>query len=217
VKNLRSPWGPTGLEIPAFSSWAHARFLCQQLPVVLHGPYAAMVDAHTGLEAEMGCGGRKDILIGGVTESPGYTHLAGVTAAMSRVLGSQPNWQVGNIHFYSPLAVSDAGRSIALAEGDSNPPRQVFTGGSPDVQSLALESDVVSALLISKPVGNYLALDILQVTCNGSPARLAIRSNHAWLYQCDGYGGGKPMRWQLRYKASADDLIDAVLLGSGAG
>jgi len=212
VKNLESPWGDSGLEIPAFDSKAHGDFLCQQAPVVLHGPYAAMVDAHVGMEAEMSCGDRDTIMIGGVSNVPGYTHLAGITAEMNENLGSVPYAQVGNVFFYRPLAVSNAGQAIPLVEGNANPPRQAFSGGSPDVQKLELQVELPSALLISKPVGYFLTLDIDRVTCNGTDAHLVIRSNYAWLYRCAGRDTQVPMRWQVWYRSSADNLIDAVLL-----
>jgi hypothetical protein len=212
VKNLQSPWGPAGLEIPAFESNAHGEFLCQQAAVVLHGPYAALVDAHVGIEAEMSCGRKDNILIGGTTNKPGFSHMAGISADMSEILGSNPDKKVGNIYFYQPLVVSEAGRAIPLAEGNRYPPRQLFMGGNPEVQKLELESDRASALLASTPVGPYLSLEILEATCNGTQAQLAIRSNHSWLYQCGESEKHTPMKWQVRYKSSADHMIDAVLL-----
>jgi len=215
VKNLKSRWGNTGLEIPAFDSKAHGDFLCQQAPVVLHGPYAAMVDAHVGIEAVMSCGKKDNILIGGATENPEYTHITGITSEMSKNLGSAPGKQVGNVHLYQPLAVSDAGQAIPLAEGNKNPPRQLFNGGSSGLQKLELEAETPNVLLISKPVGSVLALDVQRVTCNGTQAQLVIRSNYSWLYRCSESENHTPMQWQVWYVSSAENLIDAVLLPVG--
>lgn len=212
VKNLKSPWGAPGLEIPAFDSKAHGDFLCQQAPVVLHGPYAAMIDAHVGIEAEMSCGKRTNILIGGTTKNPEYTHMTGITAEMNELLGLEPDKQVGNVYLYQPLAVSDAGQAIPLVEGNRNPPRQLFNDGSPDLQELVLEAETPNVLLISTPVGFVLALDIQRVTCNGTQAQLDIRSNYSWLYRCSESENHTPMQWQVWYVSSAENLIDAVLL-----
>lgn len=212
VKNLKSPWGETGLEIPAFASKAHGEFLCENAPIVLHGPYAAMVDFHVGMEAEMSCDRRDNILLGGRFKSPEYKHIAGVTAEMSRVLGAEPDSQVGNIYFYKPLAISDAGEAIALAEGNTNPPREPFTGGSKEVMELQLQAETPNALLVSKPVGRFLALDIQRVNCNDEQAQLMVSSNYSWLYKCLSSESSAPMKWQVWYISSAENLVDAVLL-----
>lgn len=212
VKNLQGPWSFTGLEIPAYSSSTHGEYLCRQAPVVLHGPYAALVDAHVGIEAEMSCGRKSDILIGGTTTRSGYSHIVGITVEMSEILGLNPVQQVGNVYLYEPLEVSAAGLAILLAEGDLNPPRTPFIGGNPEPQKLELAAAGPSALLVSTPVGPYLDLKILEVSCNGSRSQLAIRSNYSWLYQCDESNKHGPTKWQVLYESSADLLIDAVLL-----
>ncbi len=212
VKNLQSPWSVTGMEIPAFTANDHGEFLCQQAPLVLHGPYAAVVDAHVGIEAEMSCGRRSDILIGGSTPRPGFSHIVGITSEMSKILGLNPSRKIGNVYLYQPLDVSDAGLAVPLAEGNLNPPRTPFTGGNPEVQKLELAAEGPSALLVSTPVGPYLALEIREVSCNGTPALLAIRSNYSWLYQCNESNKNGPTKWQVWYQSSADHMIDAVLL-----
>lgn len=212
VKNLKSPWGATSLEIPAFDSKTHGNFLCESAPVVLHGPYAAMVDSHVGMEAEMSCGKRDNILVGGTSKPSEHKHITGVTVEMSRALGAEPDSQVGNVYFYKPLAVSDAGSPIALAAGDKNPPRQPFTGGGTGVQELQLSAQSPNALLVSKPVGRFLTLDIRRVNCNGEQAQLMVSSNYSWLYTCRSPERGTSMKWRVWYVSSAENLIDAVLL-----
>lgn len=212
VKNLHGAWSASGLEIPAHTSGDHGEYLCEQAPVVLHGPYAAVVDAHAGIEALMSCGDRSGILIGGQTDVPGFSHLAGVSIEMSDALGSEPDRTVGNVRLYQPLAVSSAGSSVPPADGNRYPLRTPFSGGSLELQDLELGSETRSALLVSSPVGYYLTLELEQVFCNGAPALLALRTNYSWLYTCDGPVESGSMNWQVRYKSSAPHLIDAVLL-----
>lgn len=232
VKNLKGPWSATGMAIPAFDSQAHGDFLCQQAPIVLHGPYAALMDTHVGIEAEMSCGKTNNILIGGTTKNPQYRHLAGITAEMNEILGSKADKQIGNVYFYQPLAVSDAGQAIPLADGNQYPFRQMFHDGSTEVQEFLLEAEMPNALLISKPVGPVMELDIQRVTCNGTPVQPVVRSNYAWLYRCSEpenhpsvqlpeqwpvqwpvqWPEQWPVQWQVWYVSSAAHLIDAVLL-----
>lgn len=216
VKKLHSPWSTSGLEIPARTAGDHGKYLCEQAPVVLHGPYAAVVDAHAGIEALMSCGRRSGILIGGQTDDPDFSHVAGISLEMSDVLGSKPDRTVGNVRLYKPLAVSSAGSSVPLADGNRYPLRTPFSGGSPEVQDLELWSETRSALLVGSPVGFYLALELQQVFCNRVPAHLALRTNYSWLYTCDDSEGPRPMmgpmKWKVLYKSSAPHLIDAVLL-----
>jgi hypothetical protein len=216
VKKLRSEWRATGLEIPAHSSGAHGKYLCEQAPVVLHGPYAAVIDAHAGIEALMSCERNSDILIGGQTDLPGFSHVAGISLEMGEVLGTKPDRIVGNVWIYQPLAVSSAGSSIPLPDGTRYPLRYPFRGGSEQLEDLVLESESRSALLVTRPVGFYMALELHDVFCNQLPAHLALRTNYSWLYTCDesggpGHGNGS-MKWQVRYRSSAPKLIDAVLL-----
>lgn len=212
VKSLEGPWSRTGFEIPAFQSDEHGRFLCQQGSTVLHGPYAAIIDEHAGLEAQLSCGQKRNILIGGVPRETGYRHITGVTTEMSEILGVQAEERIGNVHFYSPLAVSTAGTSIALPEWDETPLRKSFFGGESDIGTLTLSSAKPSALLITKPVGYFMTLDVNKVTCNDQPAELMTRTNYSWLFQCGGTQQEGPMQWKAWYVVSADNLIDAVLL-----
>lgn len=212
VKSLHSDWSAPGLEILAHTSGAHGKYLCEQAPVVLHGPYAAVVDAHAGIEALMSCDSIGGILVGGKTDLPGYSHVAGVSPEMSDILGTKPDRIVGNFQLYQPLAVSSAGSPVPLADGTRYPIRTPFPAGSPELQELELRSETRSALLLSSPVGYYLVLDMQQVLCNQAPAQLALRTNYSWLYTCDDPGRLESMDWQVRYKSSSPQLIDAILL-----
>jgi hypothetical protein len=211
VKTLRSEWSTTGLELPAHTAGDHGDYLCGQTPVVLHGGYAAVIDAHAGIEALMECGQKDEILIGGQTDAAGYSHVVGISLEMAEVLGTSPDRTVGNVLLYRPLAVAAAGTPVPLADGTRYPLRKPFSGGSTEQRELQLESATGSALLVSSPVGYYFSLELQEVSCNRGPARLAVRTNYSWLYTCDDDGAG-PMNWHVRYNASAPHLIDAVLL-----
>jgi len=213
VKNLQGKWELPGVEIPAMHATRHARFLCSLGPVVLHGPYAAMVDAHVGLEPLMHCNRRDHIQVGGISDRPDVEHLVGISGAMQQYLAGAAEHAVGNVAFYRPLAVSDHGKALDLAKGDRNPPRRLFRGGTLDVRTAQLSSTEPSALLVSKPVGYFMSLEVYAVFCNSKPARLAHRYNYSWLFTCD-TEGPKGMEWSMDYVASADNLLDAVLLSA---
>lgn len=212
VKNLRSEWGPPGLMIPARYASAHGLFLCSE-PMALHGPYAAAIDVHLGLEAAFTCGRRDSIVLGG--NDPSRTHWVGVSRPIENALGTAPRSRVGNVGLYTPLAIGDAGKPLALPEGDRNPPRRFLQTDQREFESVRLGSDVPSALLISKTVGVFLGLDIHQVLCNGEPADLIVDTNYAWLYACSADAEQSPASWQARYIASAPGIVDAVLLPFG--
>lgn len=211
VKTLKSDWKLSGLEIPAMHASTHAEFLCSLGPVVLHGPYAAMVDAHVGLEPWMRCDRRDHIFVGGVSDRPDVSHLVGISGSQLHPLAVAPERQVGNVAFFTPLAVSDHGTALPLAQGDMNPPRRLFRGGAGEIETAYLRSTGPSALLVSKPVGYFMSLDVRGAYCNGQAAKLAHRYNYSWLYLCD-VAGGEGMEWSVDYSASADNLVDVVLL-----
>ena len=212
VKNLQSDWGESGLESPAFWSGSHGEFLCEQAPVVLHGPYAAMIDAHVGMEAQMHCGRRDEILLGGVAPGPEYQHWVGIPATMNDALQQQPAKTIGNIYFYEPLIVAPSAHAIPLAEGDLNPPRQIFPKENEGPRQVEMRWPGDTALLISKPIGVFHTLDIIEVSCNEAAAQLLVSSNYSWLYSCDNNGISGESYWRVQYQSSPDDLMDAVLL-----
>jgi hypothetical protein len=214
VKNLSGTWGPGGLEFSSLYAGAHGRFLCQQSPLVLHGPYSALVDSHVGIEAEMYCGRREEIFLGGGGELPEDRHWVGVSNPMRLALGFPPVHEVGNVYFYRPLKVADSTRTLTLPEGDTNPPRRGISDGSDSLQRIQLSSEETSALLVSKPVGIYSHLEILHVTCNEEPAERLVSSNYAWLFGCAHGKVSSKSTWELEYKASAAGMVDAVLLAT---
>ncbi len=212
VKNLHGAWGPSGLETPAFWSGAHGEFLCSQTPLVLHGPYATMIDSHAGMEPEMNCGRKHEVWVGGQAPASGYRHWVGISGPMKNALQQPPVRTIGNIHLYQPLAIADTGHAIKVAEGDKNPLRQVFPAGISDVQQFRIGSKSDSALLISTPIGEFLKLNIHQVVCNGHSAKLLSNSNYSWLYGCSEHNETGGDKWHVQYQSNADDLLDAVLL-----
>lgn len=209
VKNLRSEWGPPGLIIPARHANANGIFLCKE-PVALHGPYAAAIDTHAGLEAAFTCGRRDSIVLGG--KDSAYAHWAGVSALMAKALGTPPQLKIGNVSLYAPLAIGDRGNPLNLAEGDLNPPRELFRSSARETEIVTLKSSVPSALLISKPVAYFLSLDIHDVLCNGEPAELLVDTNYAWLYACRADAAKDSRVWRARYTASAPRIVDSVLI-----
>jgi len=209
VKNIESEWGPPGLIIPARHANAHGEFLCRE-PVALHGPYAAAIDGHLGMEAAFTCGRRDAIVLGGT--DPAYTHWVGVSEPIEAALGAPPKLRIGNVSLYTPLAIGGSGRALSLPQGDRNPPRQLFRAESREMETVSLESASPSALLISKPVGNVLALEIENVLCNGQPAERSVETNYAWLYSCSDATPGNSRAWRAQYTASAPGIVDSVLL-----
>jgi hypothetical protein len=213
VKNLSADWGASGLEFPAFWSRDHGEFLCSQVPLVLHGPYAAVIDSHAGMEANMSCGRQAEIWLGGMAPGPGYHHWAGVSGPMLKALKQPPLKSIGNIYLYQPVAIAETGHAVPLLAGSDYPMlRAVSRDGIDDIKQFEMKSQGESALLISTPVGDVLQLDILQVTCNDMPADLLVDSNYSWLYGCRQNGAIDADQWQMRYRSSASDLLDAVLL-----
>ena len=209
VKYIRSEWGRPGLSIPARHAGTTGEFLCSE-PVALHGPYAASIDAHVGIEAAFTCGRRDQIILGG--KDPAYTHWVGISARTAKALGTKPQLEVGNVRLYKPLAIGDSGQPIDLAEGSRNPPRMLFRAESREQEIVALESSEPSALLLSKPVGYFLDVEIHEVLCAGAPAELLVDTNYAWLYAC-GIDTGEDSRiWLARYTASAPGILDSVLI-----
>lgn len=209
VKNIRSAWGPPGLIIPVRYANAHGEFLCGK-PVALHGPYASAIDVHVGMQAAFTCGRRDSIILGG--KNPAYTHWVGVSKPIEKALGTDPQLKIGNVSLYTPLAIGDSGKALSLPRGDRNPPRRFFQSEGRRMESVDLQSEAASALIISKPVGVYLALDIHEVLCNGNPARLLADTNYAWVYACQHEGKEQSSVWHARYIASAPEIVDAVLV-----
>ena len=209
VKNLRAEWGPPGLMIPARYAEAHGEFLCSE-PMALHGPYAAAIDVHFGLEAAFTCGRRDSIVLGG--NDPSHAHWVGVSKPIANALGAEPRLTIGNVGLYTPLAIGDISKPLALLDGARYPPKRFLQTDQRDFESVTLESQVPSALLISKTVGVFLGLDIHEVLCNGKPADLVVDTNYAWLYACSADTGEAPISWQARYIASAPGIVDSVLL-----
>jgi hypothetical protein len=212
VKNLSGDWGSSGLEFPAFWSRAHGEFLCSQAPLVLHGPYAAVIDLHAGMEAKMSCGRQSEIWLGGLAPGPGYKHWAGISGPMKQALNQPPLKTIGNIYLYRPMAIAETGHAVSLPAGSNYPLRPVFQDGNNEVQQFKMKSQGDSALLISTPVGDLLQVDILQVICNSRTAELLVNSNYSWLYGCRQNSELGVDQWQVRYQSSATDMLDAVLL-----
>lgn len=209
VKNLRSEWGPPGLIIPARYAKAHGDFLCRE-PVALHGPYAASIDAQVGLQAAFTCDRTDSIMLGG--KNPAYTHWVGVSKPIQTALGTDPQLTIGNVGLYTPMAIGNNSKPLHLGEGNRYPPRPFLQAEKRELESVTLQSETPSALIISKPIGVYLALEIREVLCNGTPARLLVDTNYAWVYACSVDIPGETSQWQARYIASAPEVVDSVLL-----
>jgi len=212
VKNLTGPWGPSGLEIPALWSGAVGRFLCSQEPLVLHGPYAAVIDAHAGMEAVLACNRTDQILIAGRAPDAGYRHWVGVSIAMRRVLRHPALERIGNIYLYHPLQVADTGLAIPLPKADRNPPRPVSPPGTVALHHIELNWHGASALLLSKPARAFINLAVERVECNGQPAQLLLESNYSQLYGCRRDGGIARQEWRASYRSGSTERLDAVLL-----
>lgn len=215
VKSLSADWGASGLEFPAFWSGAHGEFLCSQVPLVLHGPYAAVIDSHAGMEANMSCGRQTEIWLGGVAPGPGYKHWVGISGPMKNALKQPPLKTIGNIYLYQPMAIAETGHAVPLIAGSNYPMLRPFSRDiNNEVHQFEMKSRGNSALLISTPVGDFLHVDILQVICNNMTAELLVNSNYSWLYGCRQNSESEGDQWQVRYRSSATDLLDAVLLAT---
>jgi len=213
VKSLSADWGSSGLEFPAFWSRAHGQFLCSQAPLVLHGPYASVIDSHAGMEANMSCGRHAEIRLGGVAPGMDYKHWAGISGPMKKALRTPPLKTIGNIYLYQPMAIAETGHAVPLMTGTDYPMlRPVSRDGANEVQQFEMSSQTESALLISTPVGEFLQVEILQVICNDAAAELLVDTNYSWLYGCRQIGSSGMDHWRVRYRPSASDLLDAVLL-----
>jgi hypothetical protein len=165
------------------------------------------------MEANMTCGRQSEIWLGGVAPGPGYRHWAGVSGPMKEALNQPPAKTIGNIYLYQPLAIAETGHAVPLIAGDNYPMlRPVSREGSNEVHRFELQSRGDSALLVSTPVGDFLHVDILQVLCNDRAAERLVDSNYSWLYGCRQNSAAGMDRWQVQYRASASDLLDAVLL-----
>jgi hypothetical protein len=80
------------------------------------------------------------------------------------------------------------------------------------VEAVSLESGAPSALLITKTVGVFIDLEVLEVRCNGEPAAVLVETNYSWLYRCAVMSDDPAMAWQAKYVASAPGIVDVVLV-----
>lgn len=205
LRSMNHDLSTLGYEILAKDAKHHGQFTCEQQPVALHGPYAALVHSHSGIEHLSQCG--EGLYYGPAKNTK---HLIGVPSYYQKHIKTSPIYQIADTYFYQPISVA-TGQKVWQEQFQDEYQRRLTYAYKSNWQQETTEAEIKQgqSLLITKLLGFKMHLKILQVTVDGIRLKPTAENNYSTLYMCENCNP-KNSSWQIKYQESVAGMTNLV-------
>jgi|GEM_PF-6210554 len=194
-----------GYDILAKDAKRHGQLTCDQQPVAVHGPYAALVHTHTAIEHYSQC--TAGLYYGPAEHSK---HLIGVPGYYQKHIKIKPFKQISDSHFFRPKSVS-ANQKVwqEVFQHEYERPINYSYKNNWDKHVIETELNQGQHLLITKLLGFKMQLKVIEVAVNGTPIKPIADNNYSSLYRCEACDPQRS-RWQIKYAESVEGMSNIV-------
>ena len=192
-----------GFEFTAWQASLHGQFTCSQQPVSIHGPYAALVFTHSGIEHLRQCG--QALYYG---PSKHNSHLIGVPEYFQKHIKQLPIKQIGQVYFYKPKDIATP--QTSWQENYQHDYERHFPT-LPNWKNQTVQTELKSGrnLLVTKLIGFKMHTEIKSVSANGVSLKPVVKNNYSSLYQCLSCNP-EQVSWKITYQESVNGMTNTV-------
>lgn len=199
--------------LPAYAVDRSGALLCGSVPAVLHGSYAFLADVYGGLDQQLICQ-RHDAQLTGAAPT-GALHWVGLAMPLWRALGGQPQLRLGGLGLAPATRVLWPPEGMPIRDARVYPPRTPRAGPSRQVV-IEAELRVSEALVVSAPLGMWMAPPRIEVSIDGTPAMPLAQDAVSAVYRCGRCEASAVARWTISVDSAAPEWIDVVTTSAPA-